>query len=336
MATVQLQDLIDAGIHFGHPASRWNPKMAPFIFGKRNFIHIIDVKETVRGIVRAQKFLTRLVAEGKDVVFVGTKRQARGAIEDEAKRCGMPYVAHRWLGGTLTNFRTIRSRLARLDELEQMQISGEINRFSKKMVASLQREHRKIKRNLEGIRTMERIPGALVIVDPVREKNAVREARKLDIPVVALADTEADPDELTVVIPGNDDAMRAVELVLHALADAVVEGKANRAARAAKEGEGQALTRGPSRPQAQRGGGDGDGGRGQRPPRRPPSGPQMPLPKPHPDTQKAPEGGEGEASPAPADVTEGAEPKTEPATGAGPAPSPETQEGGAPPEASGG
>jgi len=277
LAKLEVQNLIEAGIHFGHPVSRWNPKMEPYIFGKRNFIHIIDLKETVKGILRAKKFLVRLVAEGGDVVFVGTKRQARVAAEQQAKRCGMPYVTHRWLGGTLTNFRSIRSRLGRLDELDQMEASGAINRHSKKMIASLQREHRKIRRNLEGIRMMERLPAALLVVDPVREKNAVREARKVDVPVIALADTEADPDDLTVVIPGNDDAMRAIEIVLAHLADAVIEGKANRAARAAKEGEGPVLPRAPTRPRARAG-------------RRPTTGaerpvPEMPLPKPHPATQ---------------------------------------------------
>lgn len=283
MAQLRVEELIEAGIHFGHPASRWNPKMAPFIFGKRNFIHIIDLKETLRGIVRARKFLTRLVASGKDIVFVGTKRQARAAIEQEAKRCGMPHVSHRWLGGTLTNFRTIRSRLSRLDQLEQMEATGDIHQYSKKMIASLQREHRKIRRNLEGIRTMEKLPGALVVIDPVREHNAVAEAGKLEIPVVALADTEADPDDLTVVIPGNDDSMRAIEVVLKHVADAVLEGKANRAARAAMEGEGEALLRGPSRPKA----------RTRAPRRKPPAGdrpvPEMPLPTPHPDIQAATE-----------------------------------------------
>ena len=276
MGNLQVQDLIDAGIHFGHPTSRWNPKMAPYIYGHRNFIHIINLEETVRGMVRAKKFLTRLVAEGRDVIFVGTKRQARAAIEQEAKRCTMPYVSYRWLGGTLTNFRTIRSRLGRLDELDRLETSGEIHQHSKKMIAAIQREHRKMKRNLEGIRTMERLPGALVVVDPVREKNAVREANKLDIPVVALADTEADPDNLAVIIPGNDDAMRAIEIVLKHLADAVVEGRASRAARAAVEGEGQALARGPSRPRARaaRSGGE-----------RPV--PEMPLPKPHPGAQES-------------------------------------------------
>jgi small subunit ribosomal protein S2 len=284
LATLQVQELIDAGIHFGHPASRWNPKMAPYIYGRRNFIHIIDLKETIRGIVRAKKFLTRLVAEGKDVVFVGTKRQARAAIEQEAKRCAMPYVSYRWLGGTLTNFRTIRSRLSRLEELDQLETSGAINDFSKKMQSSLQREHDKMNRNLAGIRTMERLPGALIVVDPCREKNAVREAKKLNIPVVALADTEADPDDLSVVIPGNDDAMRAIEIVIKHLADAVAEGCANRAARAAIEGEGQALTRAPSRPRT----------RAARPPATESerSVPEMPLPKPHPGLGAA-EGGEG-------------------------------------------
>jgi len=274
LAQLQVRELIDAGIHFGHPASRWNPKMQPYIYGRRNFIHIIDVRETVRGIVRARKFLSRLVAEGKDVLFVGTKRQARASVEQEAQRCLMPYVSYRWLGGTLTNFRTIRSRLGRLEELEALEASGEITRYSKKMIASLQRELRKIKRNLDGIRKMEHMPGAMIVVDPVREKNAVREANKLDIPVVALADTEADPDNLTVVIPGNDDAMRSVELVVKHLADACVEGLANRAARAAVEGEGQALPRAPKRPRARR-------KASERPK------PQMPIPEPHPDLQQA-------------------------------------------------
>ena len=299
MAQLQVRDLIEAGIHFGHPASRWNPKMAPYIYGRRNFIHIIDVQETVRGIVRARKFLSRLVAENKDVLFVGTKRQARASIEQEAQRCLMPYVSYRWLGGTLTNFRTIRSRLGRLEELETLESSGEITRYSKKMIASLQRELRKIKRNLDGIRKMERLPGVLVIIDPVREKNAVREAAKLDIPVVALADTEADPDNLAVVIPGNDDAMRAIEIVVKQLAEACVEGLANRAARAAIEGEGQALTRGPSRPKARR-------QASERPT------PEMPLPKPHPGLQ--PTGAAGEADPsAAADATVADEARPAPA-----------------------
>jgi small subunit ribosomal protein S2 len=304
LAQLLLSDLIDAGIHFGHPVSRWNPKMQPYIYGKRNFIHIIDLKETVKGLVRARKFLTRLVAEGKDALFVGTKRQARAAVDQEAKRCGMPFVNYRWLGGTLTNFRTIRSRLSRLQELEQLEISGEINKYSKKMVASILREYRKVRRNLDGIRTMERLPGAIIVVDPTREKNAVREAQRLEIPIVALADTEADPDDVTVIIPGNDDAMRAIEIVMKHLADAVVEGKANRAARAAVEGEGAGLGRGPSRPQAR-----GAGRAARKPPRaagdRPV--PEMPLPRPHPgpaappapDAPDAPDNDAGPARAAP-------------------------------------
>jgi len=290
LADLQVKDLIDAGIHFGHPASRWNPKMKPYIFGKRNYIHIIDLKETIKGIIRAKKFLTRLVAEGKDVVFVATKRQARASVEQEAKRCGMPYVSYRWLGGTLTNFRTIRSRMSRLDELDRTLADGNVPNYSKKMIATLQREHRKMKRNLDGLRTMERLPGALIIVDPNREKNAVHEANRLGVPIVALADTEANPDVLEVVIPGNDDAMRAIEIVMRQMADAVIEGKANRAARAAIEGEGQALGgRGPSRPRA----------RGQTPrapqatEERPPI--EMPLPKP-PPAPAAPAAGEAAPS----------------------------------------
>jgi small subunit ribosomal protein S2 len=282
LANLQVQELIEAGIHFGHPASRWNPKMAPYIYGKRNFIHIIDLKETVKGIIRAKKFLTKLVAEGKDVVFVGTKRQARAAIEQEAKRCAMPYVSYRWLGGTFTNFRTIRSRLSHLEELDEQVTSGAINAMSKKMQSNLQREHRKMKRNLDGLRTMERMPGAMVIVDPVREKNAVREAQKLQIPIVALADTEANPDDVSIVIPGNDDAMRAIEIVVKHLADAVAEGMANRAARAAIEGEGQALTRAPSRPRARATA--RPGAQGEAETQKPAI--EMPMPKPHPGIQE--------------------------------------------------
>ena len=285
MANLQVQELIEAGIHFGHPASRWNPKMAPYIYGKRNFIHIIDLKETVKGIIRAKKFLTKLVASGKDAVFVGTKRQARAAVEQEAKRCGQPYVSYRWLGGTLTNFRTIRSRLSHLEELDEQVTSGAINALSKKMQSNMQREHRKMKRNLDGLRTMDRMPGAMIIVDPTREKNAIREAKKLGIPVVALADTEANPDDVNVIIPGNDDAMRAIEIVMKQLADAVAEGMANRAARAAIEGEGQALTRAVSRPKA-RGAARQEGETPAPAPAQKPAF-EMPLPKPHPAIQAA-------------------------------------------------
>jgi small subunit ribosomal protein S2 len=230
MANPQLvQDLIDAGIHFGHRQSRWNPKMKPFIYGKRNLIHIIDVRETLKGLLAAKRFLNRLIASGRDVVFVGTKRQARSVVEEVGKRSGMPYVSERWLGGTLTNYRTIRSRLQRLEELEAILQSPDLSKnYSKKMESSLKREYRKILRNLAGIRTMDRLPGALFVVDVKREHNAIKEAKKLGIPVVALIDTDSDPDEVDIAIPGNDDAMRAIELILKEVGDAVVEGKAGR------------------------------------------------------------------------------------------------------------
>jgi small subunit ribosomal protein S2 len=202
--------------------------MAPYIFGKRNSIHIIDIRETVKGLLRAKKFLAAVVAAGHDVLFVGTKRQAREVVEKQAGRVGMPYVTERWLGGTLTNFKTIRSRLARLEELERLEQTGEISNFSKKMKATIERERRKITRNLEGIRRMTRLPGALIILDVGRESNAVREAKKLGIPTVCLVDTDSDPDRADIMIPGNDDAMRSVELIVRELADAIGEGKRGR------------------------------------------------------------------------------------------------------------
>ncbi|MBN1846655.1 MAG: 30S ribosomal protein S2 [Sedimentisphaerales bacterium] len=228
MDNVVVRELIDAGIHFGHRVGRWNPKMKPYIFCSRNSIHIINIKETLRGLIRAKKFLGRMVASGKDILIVGTKRQARQPVMEQANRCGMPYVIERWLGGTLTNFRTIRSRLGRLEELEEMDAKGLMAAESKKMESTLRREMRKIRRNLGGIRTMDRMPGALVIIDARREHNAVDEARKLGIPTICLMDTDSDPDIVDLPIPGNDDAMRVIELVLAQLADAVLEGKSGR------------------------------------------------------------------------------------------------------------
>ncbi|MCC7145198.1 MAG: 30S ribosomal protein S2 [Phycisphaeraceae bacterium] len=224
-----VKDLIEAGIHFGHRSTNWNPKMGPYIFGKRNKIHIIDVKATIKGLLLARKFLTKVVADGKDVLFVGTKRQARSCLERLVKEAGMPYVTERWLGGTLTNFRTIRERLKRLEELERLEASGEINNYSKKMESNLRREKAKILRNLEGIRTMTKLPGAMVVVDVKREVNALREARKLGLPTVCLIDTDSDPDFADIPIPGNDDAMRAIEVVIDSLCKAVMEGKSARA-----------------------------------------------------------------------------------------------------------
>jgi small subunit ribosomal protein S2 len=232
MATSQaelVKALVDAGIHFGSRVSRWNPKMQPYIHGKRNMLHIIDVRETLKGLLRAKKLIQNTVASGKDVLFVGTKRQARHAVQEEAIRCGMHYVVERWLGGTLTNFRTIRARLNRLEELEKLWETGQIETYSKKMKATLSRERDKIKANLEGIRKMERMPGVMFIIDTRREHIAVKEARKLGVSTIALIDTDSDPDLIDLPIPGNDDAMRAIEIIMRELADAVIEGKKGRA-----------------------------------------------------------------------------------------------------------
>jgi small subunit ribosomal protein S2 len=218
--------LVEAGVHYGHRASRWNPKMRPYIYARKNLIHIIDVRETVRGLLRAKKYLAQVASQGSLVLFVGTKRQAADAIGSEAKRVGMPYVNDRWLGGTLTNFRTIRSRLGRLEEVEALRNdSVKFDTYSKKMQSALNREYRKMFRNLDGIRTMNRLPECLVIVDPKKEKNAVSEAQKLGIATVALIDTDCDPDVVDLPIPGNDDSMRSIELIIRMLADAIQAGK---------------------------------------------------------------------------------------------------------------
>lgn len=225
MAESLVKDLVDAGVHFGHRASRWNPKMAPYIYARKNLIHIIDIRETVRGLLRAGKYLTQVAGGGSLVLFVGTKRQASEAVENEAIRCGMPFVSERWLGGCLTNFRTVRSRLGRLEELEALRSSDGLATYSKKMQSALNREYRKMYRNLNGCRTMNRIPECLVIVDPKKEKNAVREARKLGITTVALIDTDCNPDDVDLPIPGNDDGIRSIELILRHLSDAVLTGR---------------------------------------------------------------------------------------------------------------
>ncbi|WP_347245776.1 30S ribosomal protein S2 [Thermogutta sp.] len=227
MSNILVKDLIEAGVHFGHRTSRWNPKMRPYIFGRKNDIHIIDIRETLRGLLRARKYLQQLGAKNSMILFVGTKRQAADIIAEQAQRCGMPYVNDRWLGGTLTNFATIRSRFARLEELEALVHSEAINTYSKKMQSALNREYRKIYRNLHGLRKMDRLPECLIIVDPNKEKNAVREARKLGITTVALIDTDCDPDEVDLPIPGNDDSMRSIEIILRYLTDAILEGKAS-------------------------------------------------------------------------------------------------------------
>jgi len=228
LASDLVRELIDCGIHFGHKASRWNPKMGRYIFGKRNSIHIIDIRHTVKGLLRAKKFVTAVVSGGQDILFVGTKRQARDAVAKHADRVGMHYVNERWLGGTLTNFKTIRSRLGRLEHLEELEKTGELKKFGKKEQSRASREREKIDRNLGGIRKMNKLPGALMIIDIKREHIAAKEAAKLGIPTICLVDTDSDPDGADILIPGNDDAMRGIELIMMQLADAVEVGKRSR------------------------------------------------------------------------------------------------------------
>ncbi len=257
MALVDVKQLLDAGVHYGHRASRWNPKMRPYIYGKRNLIHIIDLRETVRGLLRAYRYLSQVVSRGGLVMFVGTKRQAKEVVEREAQRCGMPFVSERWLGGTLTNYRTIRNRLKRLQELEAMWLpagenvnrvdlnqyiagmmteagkldynkapdTSDIRTHSKKMVATLSRELLKIRRNLMGIRDMIKLPDALVIVGPNKEHIAVKEAKRMGVTTIALIDTDSDPDLVDLPIPGNDDSIRSIEVILGKLAEACLEGR---------------------------------------------------------------------------------------------------------------
>ena len=225
MAVISMKQLLEAGVHFGHQTRRWNPKMAQYIFTERNGIYIIDLQKTVRKIDDAYMFVRDVAMEGKSILFVGTKKQAQESIEAEAKRCGMFYVNNRWLGGTLTNFRTIRKRIDRMDQLKTMQEDGTFDLLPKKEVIKLCAEREKLQKNLGGIREMRKLPGALFIVDPRKERIAVAEARALGIPIVAIVDTNCDPDEIDYVIPGNDDAIRAVKLIAGKLADAVLEGK---------------------------------------------------------------------------------------------------------------
>ncbi len=228
MAEIVVKDILEAGVHFGHKASRWNPKMRPYIYGRRNKIHIIDLKETIRGLVRAQKYLQKVSAQGSLVLFVGTKRQAQEAVQDAAVACGMPYCTERWLGGTLTNFRTVRARLRRLEELENLETTGELlTKYSKKQQSRLNRELKKIRTNLGGIREMNRLPEAVFIVDPSKEKNCVAECRALGVKVVSLIDTDSNPDMVDLAIPGNDDSIRSIRLILSYISDAINQGKAS-------------------------------------------------------------------------------------------------------------
>ena len=225
MAVISMKQLLEAGVHFGHQTRRWNPKMAPYIFTERNGIYIIDLQKTVKKVDEAYDFLRSVAEEGKSILFVGTKKQAQEAVKDEATKAGMFYVNERWLGGMLTNFTTIRKSINRLKELEAMQEDGTFEVLSKKEVLTLKHEQEKLEKNLGGIKDMDKLPGALFIVDPRKERIAVAEARKLDIPIVAIVDTNCDPDEIDYVIPGNDDAIRAVKLLTSRMADAVIEGR---------------------------------------------------------------------------------------------------------------
>lgn len=224
MAVISMKQLLEAGVHFGHQTRRWNPKMKPYIFTERNGIYIVDLQKTVRKIEEAYDFVRKLAADGGKILFVGTKKQAQDAIREEAERCGMYYVNVRWLGGMLTNFETIKKRIARLKELEHWEETGEMERRPKKEVAGLRKEAEKLRRFLGGIADMTSLPDAVFVIDPRKERIAVSEARKLGIPIIGLVDTNCDPDDVDYVIPGNDDAIRAVKLIASKIADAVIEG----------------------------------------------------------------------------------------------------------------
>ena len=225
MSVVSMKQLLEAGVHFGHQTRRWNPKMAPYIFTERNGIYIIDLQKTVRMLDDAYNFVRDLSANGEEILFVGTKKQAGDSIKEEAERAGIPFVNARWLGGMLTNFKTIQRRIARLEQLHKMEEDGTFDRLTKKEVAKLSLEIEKLEKFMGGIKDMKKLPGAMFIVDPRKERIAVSEAKKLNIPIVAIVDTNCDPDEIDYVIPGNDDAIRAVKLIAGAMADAVMEGR---------------------------------------------------------------------------------------------------------------
>jgi SSU ribosomal protein S2P len=237
MSVISMKQLLEAGVHFGHQTRRWNPKMAEYIFTERNGIYIIDLQKTVKKIEEAYFFIRNVVMEGGSILFVGTKKQAQDAIREEAERCGEFYVNNRWLGGMLTNFKTIRKSIDRLNELKKLEEDGVFEVLPKKEVTKLRLEMEKLQKNLGGIVEMKRLPAALFVVDPKKERNAVLEARKLGIPIVAIVDTNCDPDEVDYVIPGNDDAIRAVKLISSKIADAVIEAKQGEMGSAASDTE---------------------------------------------------------------------------------------------------
>jgi len=251
---IAMKDLLEAGVHFGHQTKRWNPKMKEYIFGERNGIYIIDLGKTVKLFRDAEEFVTALAADGRTVLFVGTKRQAQDVVAEEAQRCDMFYVNQRWLGGLLTNFATIQRSLARLRDLEKMVTDGRYDTLSKKEIARLEKEKKKLQKNLDGIRQMSQLPDAVFVVDTRKEKIAVDEARKLKIPIIGIVDTNCDPDEVDFVIPGNDDALRAIRLIASRIADAVLSGRGVREAAHADAGQappgdtGEDGARRPARP----------------------------------------------------------------------------------------
>lgn len=251
-ASSLVQDLIESGIHFGQRASNWNPRMQQYIYGKRNGIHIIDIKETVKGLLLAKKFITRAVADGKDVCFIGTKRQAKGVLDERVPQVGMHRVTERWLGGTLTNFQTIRGRLARLEELETIEQETNFAGYSKKMESQLRRELRKIRRNLDGIRNMNKLPGVMVVIDTEREITAIREARKLGITTVCLIDSDGNPEHADIPIPGNDDSMRSIDVIVRELCKAIADGKQQRELKQAAEPVASGEDEGDGRPRRSR------------------------------------------------------------------------------------
>lgn len=225
MPIVTMKELLEAGVHFGHQSKRWNPKMSPYIYSSRNNIHVIDLHKTIPLIERAFDFIKKIVEQNQTVLFVGTKKQAQEAVEAEAQRCGMFYVKDRWLGGTLTNFKTLKKNISRLNEIEKMEADGMFEKLPRKEVANLKREHRKLIRGLGGIRNMTSPPGALFVIDSKKEQTAIAEAKKLGIPIIAVVDTNCDPDEVEFPIPANDDAIRSIKLLTQILAEAVIAGR---------------------------------------------------------------------------------------------------------------
>ena len=237
MSVISMKQLLEAGVHFGHQTRRWNPKMAPYIFTERNGIHIIDLQKSVGKVDEAYRAVFEIAAQGGTILFVGTKKQAQDAVKTEAERCGMYYVNERWLGGMLTNFKTIQSRIERLRAIETMSEDGTFDVLPKKEVIALKKEWEKLEKNLGGIKNMTRIPDAIFVVDPKKERICVQEAHALGIPLIGIADTNCDPEELDYVIPGNDDAIRAVKLIVAAMADAVIEAKQGEVMADVAEGE---------------------------------------------------------------------------------------------------